>query len=290
MFKRVLVGVESELSGRDAVALAAALADHDGTITLMNVCPVVPAPAYATVPDVPLFDREGAERMLETVRSKTGVDAGLEVVQGPSPGEVLHVQAEARGCDLIVLGSSRHGLIGRAVLGDDTRAALNGAPCAVAIAPIGLAEASGAMRSVGVAYDGSPESRAALQAAKELAGRHNAGVRALRIVTPPTRWYTGLVPPSLLDLSGVVARAEEEMRALAGVEGHAEYGLPGEDLAAFSKEVDLLVCGSRGYGPVRRLVHGSTSNYLQRHARSALLVLPRGHENLAEPGSAQAGG
>ena len=36
-----------------------------------------------------------------------------------------------------------------------------------------------------------------------------------------------------------------------------------------------MIVGSRGYGPVLRLVHGSTSNYLLRHARSPLLVLPR---------------
>ena len=65
------------------------------------------------------------------------------------------------------------------------------------------------------------------------------------------------------------------MRTLTGVEGRASYGLPGEDLAAFGDEVDLLIVGSRSYGPVRRLVYGSTSAYLERHARCSLLVLPR---------------
>jgi hypothetical protein len=40
--------------------------------------------------------------------------------------------------------------------------------------------------------------------------------------------------------------------------------------------VDLLIVGSRSYGPIGRLFHGSTSNYLQSHARSPLIVLPRG--------------
>ncbi len=53
------------------------------------------------------------------------------------------------------------------------------------------------------------------------------------------------------------------------------YGVAGEELAAFGGEVDILVVGSRGYGPVRRLVLGSTSNHLERHARCSLLVLPR---------------
>jgi hypothetical protein len=59
------------------------------------------------------------------------------------------------------------------------------------------------------------------------------------------------------------------------VEGRAVYGLAGEELAAFGDQVDLLVVGSRSYGPVKRLVLGSASDYLQRHARCSLLVLPR---------------
>jgi nucleotide-binding universal stress UspA family protein len=69
------------------------------------------------------------------------------------------------------------------------------------------------------------------------------------------------------------------------VEGHAVYGLTGEELAAFGDSVDLLVVGSRNYGPVRRLVLGSTSDYLERHARCSLLVLPRVNQD-ADPGAA----
>lgn len=47
---------------------------------------------------------------------------------------------------------------------------------------------------------------------------------------------------------------------------------------------ETLVIGSRGYGPLGRLVHGSTPMGLARDARSALLVLPRGPR--AAPSSA----
>jgi hypothetical protein len=53
------------------------------------------------------------------------------------------------------------------------------------------------------------------------------------------------------------------------------YGLTGEELAAFGDELDVLVVGSRGYGPVKRLMLGSTSEYLERHARCSLVVIPR---------------
>jgi len=59
------------------------------------------------------------------------------------------------------------------------------------------------------------------------------------------------------------------------VDGRVAYGLVGEELAAFGTEVDILLVGSRGYGPTRRVVLGSTSDYLERRAGCSLLVLAR---------------
>jgi hypothetical protein len=45
------------------------------------------------------------------------------------------------------VGSSRHGVLGRVLMGDDARASLNGAPCAVAAAPLGYAHSASVYRS-----------------------------------------------------------------------------------------------------------------------------------------------
>ena len=88
--------------------------------------------------------------------------------------------------------------------------------------------------------------------------------------------YTGIIPPAIGESVDVMLQeATSRMSKLSDVEGRAVYGLAGEELAAFGDQVDLLVVGSRSYGPVKRLVLGSTSDYLQRHARCSLLVLPR---------------
>jgi nucleotide-binding universal stress UspA family protein len=39
--------------------------------------------------------------------------------------------------------------------------------------------------------------------------------------------------------------------------------------------VDVLVCGSRGYGPVRRVLLGGVSSRLIRSAQLPLTVVPR---------------
>jgi nucleotide-binding universal stress UspA family protein len=132
-----------------------------------------------------------------------------------------------------------------------------------------------AIATVGIGYDGSPESRSALALAREVAGSHGAVLKALDVVQIPASPapFAGAAWGSALD--GLVEGARRDLDALDGVEGDLAVGLAGEELAAFGARVDLLVVGSRGYGPVRRLMLGSTSEYLAGHARSPLLVLPR---------------
>jgi nucleotide-binding universal stress UspA family protein len=278
MFKNVLVGVDGSANGRDAIVLAGHLADPDGKLTLANVRDGQLHPNHAITPGMLKEERKASYALLQDEREAGGVEAELVSAVAYSAGRGLHELAEERGVDLLVVGScSHHGVLGRAMLGDDTRAALNGAPCAVAIAPAGYAEHPVELRRIGVAYNQSPESKQALAAARELAGVSAGTITALEVVVIPTVLYIGLMPP--LVGAGVDSMLEEalaRMKAMPDVEGHAVYGITGEELAQFGDELDILVVGSRGYGPVKRLVLGSTSDYLERHARCALLVLPRG--------------
>lgn len=276
MFKNVLVGVDGSANGRDAVAFAARLADPAGKLTLAHVRPGELHPLHAITPGLLAEERAASEKLLMSERDRAEIKADLLSIVAASPGGGLHREAEQRGADLIVVGSCGRSLFGRAMLGDDTRAALNGAPCAVAIAARGYAEHPTPIAKVGVGYNDSPESRDALETARELAEPTRASIHALEVVSIPTYAYTGMMPPALGEgIESMIREADERLSKLGDVEGHAVYGLTGEELAAFSGEVDLLVVGSRGYGPLRRLVLGSTSDFLERHARSSLLVLAR---------------
>ncbi|HZL48101.1 MAG TPA: universal stress protein [Solirubrobacteraceae bacterium] len=289
MFKNVLVGVDGRPNGRDAMALASQLTDPDGKLTLAHVHSGDLRPSRAIAPGLVREEREDSHKLLERERVAANVKADLLSIVSMSPGRGLHEQAEEQNADLIVVGSCSHGAFGRAMLGDDTRAALNGAPCAVTIASRGYAEHPTSIAKVGVAYNASPESKAALALARELAAPTGAAVHALEVVSIPTYAYTGLMTPPIGEsIEVMIQEANGRMKELPGVEGHAVYGLAGEELAAFGDQVDILVVGSRGYGPVKRLVLGSTSDYLQRHARCSLLVLPRAAAGPAEHVTGQA--
>jgi len=277
MFKNVLVGVDGSANGRDAIALASRLTDPDGKLTLAHVRPGELHPIHAITPGLLAEEHEDSTKLLEDERAAADVSAELVSVVAAAPGAGLHRQAEEQHADLLVVGSCSRGAFGRAMIGDDTRAALNGAPCAVAIASRGYAARAGNLiTKIGVAYNGSPESKAALAKARELAAPTRASIDVLEVVSIPTYAFTGLIPPTIgegIDL--MLTEANERVRQLPDVGGRAVYGLAGEELAAFGEEVDILVVGSRSYGPWRRLVLGSTSDYLERHARCSLLVLPR---------------
>jgi nucleotide-binding universal stress UspA family protein len=277
MFENVLVGVDGSSNGRDAIALASRLAGPDAKLTLAHVRTGELNPLVATTPSLPVEEQQASHELLERERADGGVQAELESIVAASVGAGLHRQAEAQGADLLVVGTSGHGSFGRVLLGDDTRAALNGSPCAVAIAARGYGgQAGSSIARIGVAYNRSPESASALAVAKALAQASGASIAALEVVSIPAYAFSGLMAPAIGDsIDTMVTEASARMSQLAGVDGRAVYGLAGEELAAFGEDLDLLVVGSRGYGPVKRLVLGSTSDFLERHARCSLLVLPR---------------
>jgi len=276
MFENALVGVDGSPFGRDAVALASRLLADGGRLTLVHVHPGLLHPFHAVTPGFLDEEREASEKLLLQERERAGVEAELVSAVGASPAGTLHEQAEERGADLLVVGSAHRGVLGRVMLGDDSRRALNGAPCAVAIAAKAYAEAPRPLARVGVGYNDSPESHTALEAARAIAAHADGTVHALEVISIPTYAWTGMMSPSVgQEIDTVLQEANDRMRALVGVDGRAAYGLAGEELAAFSDHLDLLVVGSRSYGPFKRLVLGSTSDYLERHARCSLLVLPR---------------
>jgi nucleotide-binding universal stress UspA family protein len=274
MFERIVVGVDGREGGRDAVALARLLVAAGGKLTLAHV---VARDAHAhrgTGGAAGACDGERAQALLEAVRGETGVEAHLRSYGSSSVGRGLHELCEVTGADLLVVGSSRRGLLGRVLIGDDTSAALNGAPCAIAIAPSDYSQQPGRTREVGVGYDGSPESEHALSVARGLAVAWGAKLSALEAVSLPS--YASLGPGAADGARrSLVEDALQRIAGLGGVEPHAAYGQPAEELALYSASLDLLIVGARGYGPVGRLIHGSISQQLAHTARCPLMVLTR---------------
>ena len=275
MFKNVLIGVDGKAHGRDAIALGRRLADPGAKVTIVHVHAGEHNRLHAIRSDRLEQEAKDSAELLEAERSSADIQAELASVVAESPGAGLHRKAEEIDADLIVVGSCSRGAIGRAALGDDTRAALNGSPCAVAIASRGYAEHAKTIEIVGVGYNESPEAATALAAGRAIAEPTKAEIKLLEVIAVPSYAYGGMLAPVGEGIDVMLKEAIERIHTIPGVEGDVVFGLTGEELAAFGEGVDILIVGSRSYGPLRRLVSGSTSDYLQRHARCSLLVLPR---------------
>ena len=172
MFKNVLVGVDGSTGGRDAIALARLLSYPSGKLTLVFVRSSEIAEDVAE-----------SEELLERERSAADLDADLLSVLSLNPGRGLHEQAERRGADLLVVGSCSHGSFGRAMLSDDTRAALNGAPCAVAVAARGYARAPHGDLRPRRRLQRLPGERRGARRRPEARGADGARVHALEVVS-----------------------------------------------------------------------------------------------------------
>ena len=269
MFNKIVVGVDGRAGGRDAVALARILAAPDARISLAHVH------GHRAAVRTRAPDEAESRRLLETEREACDIDADVISVPADSIGQGLHQVADVAGADLLVVGSCSRGVAGRVLLGDDTRAALDGAPCAVAIAPSGYAGETRPFATVGVGYDGTRLGAEALGVAREIADARGAKLRVRQVVSiplTPGAGYAGSAWGSAMVVE--VEEAQRDLDRLPDVDAKAVLGMVNDELVSFSDSVDLLVIGARRYGPMHRFVLGTVAQYLAGHARCPLLALP----------------
>jgi nucleotide-binding universal stress UspA family protein len=286
MFTRIVVGVDCREGGRDALALATLLQSAGGG-ELVAVYACAPAPLL----------HEDALARVEGELARAGATGRALAVNDRSPAHALRTTAERDRAELIVIGSSHLAGAERVLAGDDAAATLHCAPCAVAVAPRGFARAPSPLRRIGVGLDASPESRLALALARRLAHLAGACVRAITVVAPSVPLWPAIAWDPAWAGSGESVRQPDEL-LLASVAAELPDDVTPEvvvgnawtELASRSADLDLLVVGARAYGPVRRLLLGSTSTRLVRTAACPLLVAPRGaHVTADAPATGEIG-
>jgi nucleotide-binding universal stress UspA family protein len=68
------------------------------------------------------------------------------------------------------------------------------------------------------------------------------------------------------------------LAASVEAEGAVVMGDPVDELRRQTEELDLLITGSRGYGPLRATLVGGVTGRLLREAACPVIVVPRGVE------------
>jgi nucleotide-binding universal stress UspA family protein len=293
MFDHIVVAVDGGDSGLRAVRATSALAGlSHAKITLVHVHPCALAISSGERRRVEREMHQQGRAALAEAQEACGGRARPVLVASSSPARGLTEQAEALGADLIVLGSSQRSGMERALAGDTARAVLHGAPCAVALVPRDGSIPNHGKR-VSAGWNGSPESEAALRCAMAVTEAADGTLMVVRAVSPPVAFAPRYA--YAYDWTGMAAiardRAQERLderlhETTIAARGEAIVGSTSKVLEAVSRDADVLVLGSRGFGPVRRILVGSTVEGLVVHAHCILQVLPRPGSG-AKPGRGQ---
>lgn len=282
MFDRIVAGYAGDQAGRDSIMLASTLAALLGS-ELTVVFPYQPL-----LSSVPADAVE--QRVREEVRALT---AGIENAPEPTyhwtpsswPIHGLHEMARYEEAQLIVYGSAREGMADHLHVSLMERL-VHGAPCAVAIAPAHYAERERRpLLRVGVGFSSSEEGISAMHLAQAFAVRTGGrlDVIAGAGLEPALASYA-YSSPALPEVERVIfdeteatlERVTAELDGEVPVERETIKGDPGEVLIERSCELDILMLGSRAYGPLRHALMGSVSARVMREARCPVLTVPRG--------------
>lgn len=281
----ILVGFVDTPGGHDALALGVALADlhPSADLTVAAVRDAFGTAEARAGGGAHGYDHERAELDLVAARQaySTRPRTSFTTCRGASPSDGLRRLGDELHATTIVVGTShRHGAA-RLAAGSTTEDTLHGARAAIAVAPAGFADRQHTgLEVIGIAYNGSPEAQRALSHAAAIATAADAQLRIFGVVEQNSVWYGGyLGPVTGLDLRDYVAEqlhgAAQRVGGTIAVSTQVLQGDATKELATAGAGCDLLVLGSRSYGPVRRALLGSVSTRLVRAPPCALLIIPR---------------
>jgi nucleotide-binding universal stress UspA family protein len=237
-------------------------------------------------PGSPASEEQTREALAGLARTAEMNGAVLRVIRADQKARELQRISEEATTGVIVMGSTSQATLGRLLVGGVGERLLGSAGCPVAIAPGGYgASADGDFKRIGIAFDGSDDARHALDAAKQLARTSGAVVEVTTVAGSAAFGGTTTAGAFGQGTANQILRDEARRtldEALEGapqgleMDGRLLVGDPSEVLAEASRRFDLLVTGSRGFGPRGAVLLGSTTNVLMRTAQCPVLITPRG--------------
>lgn len=292
-----------ELSARPQLRIMVATDGSDDARAAVEWLVHCPLPAAAellaitvvTVPSAPLdippvrqFTealRDDARRAVDSARATLAVrwpTAQARLCEGEPRAELLRVIDEWAP-DLVVLGARGLSAVARALLGSVSLAVTRHAACSVLV----VKPAARPLRTVLVAADGSPHAAAAAAFLASLSVDRMLDVRVLGVVEPPHFPSSAAAAAQPVLRAAVDAmmkeRSAELEHALADVAAplHGKVrvmvGRAADTIVdeAADCAADLIVVGARGLGHVTRLLLGSVSERVLRHAACPVLIVKR---------------
>jgi nucleotide-binding universal stress UspA family protein len=287
---RVLLATDGSKDAQAAVAFLKALPLPPESTLRLQIVVTLPSFAHDVLPTRE-FERsalEASRGVLDEARaglSGQGLAIETDVAVGDPKAEIVRI-AEEWKADLLVLGARGLSGIARFLLGSVSLAVAHHVRCPVLVA-------KGRPRKLGnvlVAMDGSEDSFRAVRFLQSLPLPRQTKVRLLSVVEPVR--YPASAPSALRgQLARMLKELESEGRGqlekvleqaarqlddkITRVTRSTPSGDPASVItaSAASFDADLIVVGARGHGGMARLLLGSVSEKVLRHARCPVLIV-----------------
>jgi nucleotide-binding universal stress UspA family protein len=284
----LVIGYDGAPGGADALALGLGWSRQLSVRAVIVTVYPGPAPIGPGRVDVEWVAdrRREAERLLDEAQTVSSPATSVEfrALGSGSASHGLHDVAEQLGASLIVLGSQAE----RRLLATSTgERVIAGAPCPVAMPPRGWRDrTSHDLGRIVVAFVPTPDGREALRVAAMLALRVGARLHVVTVVAGPAEVMSYRIGEDVDRMYVSAAKEtfeqsiEQAISELASdVEAVGEVVVgddPVETLAGVANSsFDALFMGSRGYGPVRRVLLGGVASRLLRRVDIPAVIVPR---------------
>lgn len=197
--------------------------------------------------------------------------------------------AVANQANLVVVGSSSSGLLGRVALGSVTERLVHTAALPVAIAPRGYPQNSGRIRRLTAAYGGEADVNGLIPATAELAKAWSATLRIVSFTVRNVAAYRGTIETSAEDLvvqqwsrrtyDDIVKQLNVIREHMAVPEVDVAVG-SGHDWSSAVDSVgwdtgDMLLLGSGAAAQAAHVFLGSAAAKILRHSPVPVMIVPR---------------
>jgi nucleotide-binding universal stress UspA family protein len=306
---KMLLATDGSAEATRAARMAVVLANRLGS--KLHVVHVGPMPEEyinprLSIPEPEYWEmmRERAEEeakprlneQVQKIREASGEVSGAHVRVGLPDVEIVGL-AEELGAGLVVLGSRGLGPLKRALMGSVSDSVVRHAHGSVLVVRGNGRERDYLPGRILLALDGSREAAAASRTAVEITNATGSELHVVHARIPPDYpifdhggYDEGVdVGAYVQEKSEELARRgqgllDEQVRKIKAAGGsvaqaHLRVGRPDVQISALAEEIGagLIVVGSRGLGAMRRVLMGSVSSSVVRHAHCPVLVV-RGEE------------
>lgn len=241
--------------------------------------------AQATASLQKVVDAAGDQDVSVIIHESTSIPTGLmELV-------------DRHGAELVVVGSSSSGLLGRVALGSVTEWLVHRAAVPVAIAPRGYPSSPVAIKRLTVAYGGAADAVGLIQSSAALAKKWSVQLRIASFTVRPPAIHAGSIERSAENL--VIQQWTRKTRdaALKQLnEARAGVAIPDVDVVIGAgnewKDAvdsiawefgDMLLLGSGAAGPMAQVFLGTAASKILRHAPVPVMILPKQRANSKIP-------